>query len=295
MSRLSTFYQSGRLAISFELFPPRTPKGEDSLYEHVEKLLEYSPDYVTCTYGAGGSTRDKTLEIVTRVKNRFGVPVASHLTLVGSTVDDLRAYLNRSKDQGVDFIVALRGDPPQGQSEFQQTAGGFQYANELVGLVKREFPEFGIVVAGYPETHREAVSPQADLESLKRKVEAGADIVITQLFYDNQDFFRFRDGCDKIGIRVPIIPGVLPITNLNQVQRITALCGARLPAQLIEQLSSRDNADWHFQVGVDWSIRQSRELIEKDCSGLHFYVLNQSPATLKILQAIGIDALRGAK
>ena len=126
-------------------------------------------------------------------------------------------------------------------------------------------------------------------------VDAGADIVITQLFYDNQDFFRFRDGCDKIGIRVPIIPGVLPITNLNQVQRITAMCGARLPARLIEQLSSRDDAEWHFQVGVDWSIRQSRELIEKDSSGLHFYVLNQSPATLKILQAIGIDALRGAK
>jgi methylenetetrahydrofolate reductase (NADPH) len=295
MSRLSTFYQSGRLAISFELFPPKTPKGEDSLYEHVEKLLEYSPDFVTCTYGAGGSTRDKTLEIVTRVKNRFGVPVASHLTLVGSTVEDLRAYLIRAREQNVDFVVALRGDPPQGQTDFLQTIGGFRYANELVSLLKREFPDFGIAVAGYPETHREATNPLADLENLKRKVDAGADIVITQLFYDNQDFFRFRDGCDKIGIRVPIIPGVLPITNLKQVQRITSLCGARLPAQLINQLASRDDSDWHFQAGVDWSIRQSRELIEKESSGLHFYVLNQSSATLKIMQAIGIDALRGAK
>ena len=157
--------------------------------------MAFRPDFITCTYGAGGSTRHKTLDIVEQVQRQFGCPVASHLTCVGSTVDELRAYLREAAQRGIDNIVALRGDPPKGETQFKPVAGGLTYANELVALIRGEFPQFGIAVAGYPETHREAPSPEADLENLRRKVDAGADVVITQLFYDNDDFFRFRDRC----------------------------------------------------------------------------------------------------
>ena len=183
------------MALSFEFFPPKTARGESLLYDHVEKLQAFRPDFVTCTYGAGGSTRDKTLQIVSNIRQKFNLPVASHLTLVDSTQDQLREYLQRASDNQIDYIVALRGDPPSGRSHFQSVSGGFRYANQLVSLIRAEFPDFGVAVAGYPETHIEALDAQSDLENLRRKVDAGADIVITQLFYDNNDFFRFRDRC----------------------------------------------------------------------------------------------------
>lgn len=263
------------------------------MYEHVSRLLEYGPDFVTCTYGAGGSTRDKTLEIINRVKQRFGLPVASHLTCVGSSREELRQYLSRARAQGVDYIVALRGDPPQGESNFRPVPGGLSYANELVSLIRDEFPEFGILVAGYPETHRESPSREADLANLKRKAAAGADVVVTQLFYDNADFFRFRDDCQKLGIECPIVPGLLPILSLQQIERITSLCGARLPESLLSRLREQDSPEWHFRVGVEWAINQCRELIDAGVPGLHFYVLNQSPAMLQILEALGVAATRG--
>ncbi len=290
---LSRFFTSGRLGLSYELFPPKTVKGEELMYEHVNELLKFSPDFVTCTYGAGGSTRDKTLEIVSKIKQRYSIPVASHLTLVGSTTDDLRSYLRAARDQNVDFIVALRGDPPHGQSEFSQTPGGLKYANEIVQLIRDEFKDFGVLVAGYPETHREATSRYADLENLKRKVDAGADVVVTQLFYDNDDFFRFRDDCVKIGINVPIVPGMLPVTSLAQIERITSLCGSKLPAPLSASLARQSLPEDQFFAGVDWAIEQTQDLIGQGIPGLHFYVLNQSPATLRILNAIQAESLRG--
>jgi methylenetetrahydrofolate reductase (NADPH) len=202
---LSQLFEQKRV-ISFELFPPKTPAGERSLYKHVEKLMESSPDFVTCTYGAGGSTQGKTLEIIDHVKQQFNIPVASHLTLVGSTVDDLRTYLGKARELSVDHIVALRGDPPNGETEFKPTPGGLRYANELVELIRAEYNDLGILVAGYPEKHREAPSLEIDLENLKRKVDAGADVVVTQLLYDNTDFYRFRDLFEKSGIRIPIVP-----------------------------------------------------------------------------------------
>jgi methylenetetrahydrofolate reductase (NADPH) len=194
---------------------------------------------------------------------------------------------------GVDYIVALRGDPPAGQTEFTQTSGGFRYANELVELIHSDFNNFGVLVAGYPETHREAVNAQTDLENLKRKVDAGADVVVTQLFFDNTDFFRFRDACDVAGIQVPIVPGLLPVTSLPQIERIASLCGAKLPAKMMERLQAQTTPEGYFEVGVDWAIRQTQELIEAQIPGLHFYVLNQSPATLKILNSIQAETLRG--
>jgi methylenetetrahydrofolate reductase (NADPH) len=290
---LASFFQPGRLALSYELFPPKTPKGEELMYDNIVELMNFSPDFITCTYGAGGSTRSKTLEIVSQVKKRFRVPVASHLTLVGSTADELKSYLHQAREVGVDYIVALRGDPPAGQTEFTQTSGGFRYANELVELIHSDFNNFGVLVAGYPETHREAVNAQTDLENLKRKVDAGADVVVTQLFFDNTDFFRFRDACDVAGIQVPIVPGLLPVTSLPQIERIASLCGAKLPAKMMERLQAQTTPEGYFEVGVDWAIRQTQELIEAQIPGLHFYVLNQSPATLKILNSIQAETLRG--
>jgi methylenetetrahydrofolate reductase (NADPH) len=283
---LKQYYGPGKFGLSFELFPPKTPAGEGSLFTHVEQLMAFQPSYVTCTYGAGGSTRSKTLAIVEQVRRRFQVPVASHLTCVGATTDQLRAYLAEARQREVGHIVALRGDPPHGDTEFRPVPGGLRYANELVAMIRAEFSEFGIAVAGYPETHREAPSPDVDLQNLKRKVESGADIVITQLFYDNRDYFGFRDRCEALGIRVPIVPGILPVTNLAQIQRITSMCGAVMPPDFIARLGERDDEDWQFQVGVEFATRQVAGLLSAGVPGIHFYVLNKSQATSAVLHAV---------
>ena len=288
---LRDVYGPGRFGLSFELFPPKTPTGEAELFAQLPDLLEFRPAYVTCTYGAGGSTRSKTLEVVTRVRQTHGVTVASHLTCVGSTVEQLRDYLSEAQGCGVENIVALRGDPPQGETSFRAVPGGLRWANELVELIRREFPALGIAVAGYPETHREAASPEADLENLRRKVEAGADVVITQLFYDNADFFRFRERYEAAGIRAPLVPGVLPVTNLAQIKRIASLCGARLPEELMGELSRHEeDAAGQFAVGVSFAQRQVRELLAEGVPGVHFYVLNKSPATVAVLREAGLPA-----
>jgi len=285
--RFSEAYGLGRFGLSFELFPPKTAEGETQLFHHLRELVAFQPDFITCTYGAGGSTRSKTLDIISRVHREFNLPVASHLTCVGCTVDDLRAYLREAWDLGIENIVALRGDPPRGEKAFTAVEGGFTYANELVALIASEFPQFGIAVAGYPEKHLEAPSPEVDLENLKRKVDAGADIVITQLFYDNDDYFRFRDRCQAAGITVPIVPGILPVTNLAQIKRITSLCAAKLPCDFLDALErhSEDEAG-QFEVGVDQATRQVQGLIDGDVPGVHFYVLNKSQATARVLSAV---------
>jgi methylenetetrahydrofolate reductase (NADPH) len=282
----SQIYRPGRFGLSFELFPPKTDAGQSALFGHLSQLMVYRPDFVTCTYGAGGSTHEKTLEIVCQVKRMFDLPVASHLTCVGSKVDQLRGYLRRASEAGVDHIVALRGDPPHGEDSFRAPEGGLSYANELVALIREEFPCFGIAVAGYPEKHLEAPSMDADLEYLKRKVDAGADVVITQLFYHNFDYFRFRDRCQQSGIHVPIIPGILPMTNLSQIRRITAMCGAGLPEAFVQRLQEKDDADWQFQVGVDFAIVQVEQLVREGVDGIHFYVLNKSQAASRVMQAV---------
>jgi methylenetetrahydrofolate reductase (NADPH) len=282
---LKAAYGSGKFALSFELFPPKTAEGDAALFAHLEQLVKFAPDFVTCTYGAGGSTRAKTLDIVEQVKQRYQLRVASHLTCVGSTAAELREYLADASRRGVDHVVALRGDPPKGETEFVAPDGGLRYANELVALIRNEFPQFGIAVAGYPEKHGEALSFAADLDNLRRKVDAGADVVITQLFYDNEDYFRFCGRCVQVGINVPIVPGILPVTNLSQVQRITSMCNARLPPGLVTALQAHSDPVGQFQVGVEYAIRQVSELIQHDVPGVHFYVLNKSQATSWVLAA----------
>jgi methylenetetrahydrofolate reductase (NADPH) len=286
---LATTFRPGRLGLSFELFPPKTASAEESLWQNVAELVAFKPDFLTCTYGAGGSTRSKTLDVCKGAKERFRLPVASHLTCVGSTVDQLRHYLGEAQEAGIDYIVALRGDPPKGESSFQAVAGGLRYANELVALIRSEFPRFGIAVAGYPEKHQECPSFEIDLDNLKRKVEAGGDVVVTQLFYDNADFFRFRERYEKAGIRAPLVPGILPVTNLAQIQRIASMCGAKLPARFALALEEKvDDPERQFQIGVEFAIDQVRELLGNHIPGLHFYVLNKSTATAAVLQAVGL-------
>jgi methylenetetrahydrofolate reductase (NADPH) len=284
---IAAAYGPGRFGLSFELFPPKTRQSEEELFRHVAELMAYEPSFVTCTYGAGGSTRDKTLDIVEQVHTRYGCAVAAHLTCVGSTVDDLRSYLTDAVGRGIGNIVALRGDPPKGDASFRPVPGGLRYANELVSLIRGEFRELGVLVAGYPETHQEATSPQADLANLKRKVDAGADAVITQLFYNNADFFRFRDACGRMKIDVPIVPGILPVTNVAQIKRIASLCGACLPDEFAADLDRRaDDPEGQFEVGVEYATRQVQELVEADVPGIHFYVLNKSPATCRVLRDV---------
>jgi methylenetetrahydrofolate reductase (NADPH) len=229
------------------------------------------------------------LEIVAGVRARYDLPVATHLTCVGSTVEELCGYLREAQDRGIDNVVALRGDPPQGEDRFTAIDGGLSYASELVELVRREFPNMGIAVAGYPETHLEAVSPQADLENLRRKVDAGGDVVLTQVYYDNADFFRFRDQCQSLGITVPIVPGILPVTNFAQIQRITSLCGAKLPEKFSDELQScGEDTDAQFEVGVRYAAEQVQELVDAGVPGVHFYVLNKSQATSRVLRSVTV-------
>ena len=283
-------YARGRFGLSFELFPPKTPESEAAMWKTVDDLMAYEPALVTCTYGAGGSTQSKTLDVISGVRRRHDVPVASHLTCVGSSVDELRSYLREASDMGVAAIVALRGDPPKGETTFTQAAGGLRYAAELVALIRAEFPEFGILVAGYPETHQEASSPQADLENLARKCAAGGDVVVTQLFYDNADFFRFRDACDRLGITAPIVPGVMPVTNYAQIRRIASLCKARLPDAFTRAFEAAgDDEAAQFEAGVDYAARQVEELVAGGVPGVHFYVLNKSPATIRVLEHVGLQ------
>lgn len=287
---LTQLFKNKPVTISCELFPPKTDKGVANLLRNVERLNSFKPDFITCTYGAGGSSQNRTLEILKQVKSQFNIPVASHLTLVGSTVDDLRDYLRRAKEIDVDYIVALRGDPPQGAEKFEACEGGLSYANELVELINSEFKDFGVAVAGYPEVHQEAVSADVDLENLKRKVDAGSDIVITQLFFDNTDFLKFRDRCRAIGINVPIVPGIMPVTDYKQIKRIATLCGAKLPKEFVDRLAASDDPKDQFQAGVDHAVSQIANLIDEGTEGLHFYVLNKSDATSAILKAADVTS-----
>jgi len=282
-------YETGRFGLSFELFPPKTPESEAMMWRTVDDLMAFDPALITCTYGAGGSTRGTTLDVIEGVRSRHNLPVASHLTCVGSTVDELRGYLREARDRGVSAIVALRGDPPKGETAFTPVADGLRYASELVALIRSEFPEFGILVAGYPETHQEAVSADTDLENLKRKCDAGGDVVVTQLFYDNADFFRFRDRCEAIGITQPIVPGVMPVTNYAQVRRIASLCKARLPEDFTRgfEAAGTDEAA-QFEAGVEFASQQVQGLIDGGVPGIHFYVLNKSTATVRVLRDVAV-------
>ena len=277
-----------RPVFSFEFFPPKTPEGEKNLFDAIAALRRLEPDYVSVTYGAGGSTRDKTIEIVSRIREDYGLEAMAHFTCVGATVDDLRTTLDRMGEAGFENVLALRGDPPQGQEEWTKTEGGLEFSRELVELIRADYP-FAIGAACFPETHIHATSPDDDLRFLKDKVDAGVGFLITQLFFDNAAFYDFVRRARAIGIRVPIIPGILPITNIAQLERITSLCGAIIPPALMEALEHRrEEPQAVHDFGVAYATLQCADLLANGAPGIHFYTLNRSPATRAILSALKI-------
>jgi methylenetetrahydrofolate reductase (NADPH) len=271
---------------SFEFFPPKTPEGEANLYAAIEQLRPLDPAYVSVTYGAGGSTRGKTLEIVSRIRDEYGLEAMAHFTCVGATVEQLRETLDEMASLGFDNVLALRGDPPAGQEEWTKTEGGLEFSSELVELIRESYG-FSIGAAAFPETHIHATSREDDLRHLKRKVDAGVDFLITQLFFDNSAYFDFVARARAIGIDAPVIPGILPITNIAQLDRITSLCGAIVPDDLRRDLDARsEDAEAVAEFGVAYATLQCAELLAGGAPGVHFYTLNRSPATRAILSAL---------
>jgi len=284
--RIDTLFAQDEPVFSFEFFPPKTPEGEANLFAAVEELRALGPAYVSVTYGAGGSTRDKTLDIVTRIRREYGLEAMAHFTCVGATVDELRATLDRFRDAGIENVLALRGDPPQGQEEWVRTEGGLEHSAELVALIAQGYP-FTVAGACFPETHIHATSPEDDLRHLKAKVDAGVQFLITQLFFDNAVYADFVARAREIGIDVPIVPGIMPITNVAQIKRITELCGSDLPEHLTAQLEARaDDPVAVHDFGVAYATLQCAELLAMGAPGIHFYTLNRSPATRAILSAL---------
>jgi methylenetetrahydrofolate reductase (NADPH) len=271
---------------SFEFFPPKTEEGERNLQNALRELGPLEPSYVSVTYGAGGSTRDRTIEIVKSLKDEHGLEAMAHLSCVGTTEEELREILDEVRDAGIDNVLALRGDPPQGETEWRPHPGGLHYSTELAALI-REHYDVCIGSACFPEVHPEAVDLAHDLKFLKEKVTAGASFLITQLFFDNRLYFDFVDEARAAGIDVPIIPGIIPVTNVDQIKRFTEMCGASIPGPLLAQLElRRDDADAVIQFGVAYATLQCADLLARGAPGIHFYTLNKSPATRAILSAL---------
>jgi methylenetetrahydrofolate reductase (NADPH) len=282
--------EAGQPVISFEFFPPKTEEGDRNLLEKtLPALLATKPDYCSVTYGAGGSTRDKTLMIVDRIQRQHGLTAVAHLTCVSSTKEQIRDLLGQIKALGVKNVLALRGDPPGG-GEFTMTPGGFEYSNQLVDFIRQQ-NEFSIGVAAFPEGHIACKEGKhVDWQHLKRKIDAGADFVITQLFFENSDFYEFREHMtNKHGVKVPLVPGIIPIGSAAQIKRFTAMCGARIPAPLaakLDELGDDDAAAIEF--GIEYATRQCQELLQAGAPGIHFYTLNKSHSTVRILKNLGL-------
>jgi methylenetetrahydrofolate reductase (NADH) len=275
---------------SFEFFPPKTADGERNLQEALRALQPLDPTFVSVTYGAAGSAEQKqhTIDIVASIKRQYGLEAMAHFTCVGATVAELRATLDRMRDEGLDNVLALRGDPPPGQTEWTATEGGLTYSRELIEMIREDY-SFSIGAACFPETHIHATSPEDDLRYLAEKVQAGARFLITQLFFDNAFYWDFVRRAREIGIDVPIIPGIMPITNVGQIKRMTELCGSFMPPRLVSELDARaDDPEAVAEFGVAYATMQCADLLEHGAPGIHFYTLNRSPATRAILSALRV-------
>jgi len=284
--RIDQILAAGGPVFSFEFFPPKTPQGERNLEAALEELVQLEPAFVSVTYGAGGSTREKTIEIVKRIADRYGLEAMAHFTCVGATVPEIRATLDEMRAAGIDNVLALRGDPPAGQAEWIATEGGLEYSRELVELISAAYP-FAIGAACFPETHIHAASPEEDLEHLVEKVDAGVDFLITTMFFDNRAYFDFLKKTRAAGITVPIIPGVMPITRAGQIRRMAEMSGASIPEGLARELAVRgEDEEAVRDFGVAYATLQCAELLAAGAPGIHFYTLNRSPATRAILSAL---------
>ena len=279
-----------RPVLSFEFFPTKTEEGERVLLEKtIPALMQLKPDFCSVTYGAGGSTRDKTLMIVERIQRQHGLTAMAHLTCVNATKEEIRGYLMEARARGIKNILALRGDPPGGEGEFRMTEGGFEFSYQLVEFI-RQTGEFSIGVAGFPEGHvacREG--KYVDWQRLKNKIDHGADFLITQLFFDNRDYLEFREYLTKLGVNVPLVPGIISILSTAQIKKFVALCGAGLPKALVAELEKRgDDDEAVTQFGIDYATEQCQELLRQGVPGIHFYTLNKARATSAVLKNLGL-------
>jgi methylenetetrahydrofolate reductase (NADPH) len=271
---------------SFEFFPPKTEEGERKLRAALEALRPLEPDFASVTYGAGGSTRERTVELTGWIKQELGIEAMAHLTCVGASREELTQVLDTIAAAGIENVLALRGDPPRGQTEWRPHPGGLRYSHELVSLIRDRHP-FSVGAACFPEVHQEARDLASDLRYLGEKVERGASFLITNLFFDNEYYFNYVEEARGAGIDVPIIPGIMPITDVNQIKTITGVCGATIPESLLEQLELRaDHPDAVQDLGVAYATLQCAELLARGAPGIHFYTLNRSPATRAILSAL---------
>lgn len=276
-------------AISFEFFPPKTQKASEELFESISALMPLKPAYVSVTYGAGGTTRERTHDLVVKLQRETDLTIVSHLTCVGSGRRELHNILSKYQASGIHNIMALRGDPPKDQAIPEIPLDGFQFAAELVQFIKQQFPEMGIGVAGFPEGHPGTPNRLEEMDNLRRKVDAGADYICTQLFFDNRDFFDFCERCEVVGIKVPIIAGIMPVTSRKGMARMSELAlGARIPAKLLRAMDRAETDGSAEQVGIHWATEQVIDLIDHKVRGIHFYTLNRSKATLKIYESLGI-------
>jgi methylenetetrahydrofolate reductase (NADPH) len=284
--RIDQILEEQRPCFSFEFFPPKTDEGLQNLERALRELREDEPNFVSVTYGAGGSTRDRTIDITKRIKREFGLEAMAHFTCVGATVEQLRDILDQMHEAGIENVLALRGDPPQGETEWKPTRGGLLYSTELAQLISESY-DFSIGAACFPEVHPEAPDMDHDIRFLKKKIEAGARFLITQLFFDNEFYFEFVEQARAAGITVPIIPGIMPVTNFSQIKRFTEMCGASIPADFERELASRaEDPAAVTELGVAYATLQCADLLARGAPGVHFYTLNKSPATRAILAAL---------
>ncbi|MEP6655009.1 MAG: methylenetetrahydrofolate reductase [NAD(P)H] [Myxococcales bacterium] len=286
--KIRDLFSQGKPLFSFEFFPPKSDAGMANLEKTIRELVDLNPAYVSVTYGAGGSARERTVALVTRIQDELGLCAMAHFTCVGSGKEEMGQVLDRLVDGGIENIIALRGDPPAGAEVFEQAPDGFAHASELVTFIRRRFGDrICLAGAGYPEGHVECRDLESDMAHLAAKVKAGADFLITQLFFDNQHYFSFVKRARAAGITVPIVPGLMPIGNLAQIERFTKLCGATIPAALFAELDRcRDDPAAVAALGVAHATAQAVELLHGGAPGIHFYTLNQSPASRVILTAL---------
>ncbi len=286
---ITDYYKNG-LTMSFEIFPPKTKEGEDKLFDELNILATYNPAFISVTYGAGGSTRDKTLDLAEKIRDKYVIDPLIHFTCVGANREEIREYIDKVSSMNFKNILALRGDPPKGEANFVPAKNGFNYVNELIEFIK-SIDDFSIAVAGYPEKHPEASSLDEDIDNLKKKIDAGGEIIFTQLFFDNNAFLRYVEKARSKNIVVPIVPGIMPVTSESQIKRFTEMCGAAIPKKLSEKLEKCNNETDVCKIGIEYSIEQCNELLKNDIPGFHFYPLNKSEFVKTIIDNLDVKFL----
>jgi len=291
--KISDIYKKTKPAISFEFFPPKTDEAEEKLFETAADLKSLNPAFISVTYGAMGGTRDNTLRIAERLKSKMGIEAAAHLTCVAHSRDDIESVLSQLSERGIENIVALRGDPPKGQTEFKAPVNGFPFAAELVKFIRhhpRFNKNFALAVAGYPEGHMECRDLKKDMEHLKLKVDQGADAVITQLFFNNAAFLNFVERARKSGIQIPIVPGIMPLTNVSQIKRFSEMSGCEIPEAMQSAMTRfTEDPEGAEKYGIEYASAQCRELLAAGVPGIHFYTLNKAPTTMAIYRNLGLS------